>query len=103
MIADFVARDAWAERDDFTRYIVGKDERWLGAPEGVVAEFLIMGIYWILLNDVLGVGTVEGKVRPAEVTFTTISPSPGVGMGRVTLTSGLPVSTTWRAFWEVIL
>jgi hypothetical protein len=54
MIADFVARDAWSERDDFTRYIVGEDERWLRTPEGVVAEFLVVGIYWVLLNDVPG-------------------------------------------------
>ena len=54
MITDFVARDAWSKRDDFTRYIVGEDERWLGTPEGVVAEFLVVGIYWILLTDELG-------------------------------------------------
>ena len=46
-IAYFVARDAWSEGDDLTGYIVGEDEGWLGSPEGVVAEFLVVGVYWL--------------------------------------------------------
>ena len=42
------------------------------------------------------------SLLPADVTFTTTSPSPGIGMGRVTLIRGLPISTTWRALCELI-
>ena len=43
------------------------------------------------------------SLLPADVTLTATSPSPGIGMGRVTLMRGLPISTTWRALCELIL